>query len=157
MCVPSLSGMGDIAARPLPPVADHPSARPSPTSSPSSISSSCCLFTWCQPPVCQLLYRATVLFKVLYCKIKNVLFLCLFFMYYLCDKYYKPITVQHHEASCVCWAPSLTLLDLWTNWTYDCVLRVELVCTQGTDCSLRVYRGRKRPRRELQDHWTFKS
>lgn len=28
-----------------------------------------------------------VLFKVLYCKIKNVFFLCLFFMYYLCEKY----------------------------------------------------------------------
>ena len=33
----------------------------------------------------------TVLFKVLYSKIKSVYFLCLFFMYYLCEKYYKPI------------------------------------------------------------------
>ena len=36
----------------------------------------------------------TVLFKVLYCKINNVFFIfcvSLFFMYYLCEKYYKPI------------------------------------------------------------------
>ena len=34
--VPSLSGMGEIAAGPPPPVADDPSALPSPTPSPSS-------------------------------------------------------------------------------------------------------------------------
>ena len=46
--------------------------------------------------VCQPLYRTTVFFKVLYCKIKNVffIFLCLFlYTYYLCEKYYKPIIV----------------------------------------------------------------
>ena len=45
----------------------------------------------------------TVLFKVLYYKIKNIFFnfLCLFFMYYLCEKYYKPITVQYYVASFV--------------------------------------------------------
>ena len=40
-----------------------------------------------------------VLFKVTQYKIKNVffLFLCLFVnvIYYLCEKYYKPITVQY--------------------------------------------------------------
>ena len=93
-----------------------------------------------------------------YCTVRLKMFhFCLFFMYYLCDKYYKPITVQYHVANCVNWAPRLTLLDLWTNWTDDCVLRVEFVCTLGTNYSLRMYRGRKRPRRELQDHWTFKS
>ena len=58
----------------------------------------------------------TVLFKVLYCKIKNVLFfcVCLFFMYYLCEKYYKPFTVQYYVANCVTWVPRLTLLD-FTN------------------------------------------
>ena len=59
----------------------------------------------------------TVLFKVLYSKIKNALFLCLFFMYYLCEKYYKPIIVQYYKDDCVCWVPRLTLLDLRTNWT----------------------------------------
>ena len=66
----------------------------------------------------QLLYCTTALFKVLYCKIKNVFFIfCLFFMHYLCEKYYKPITVQYYMADCVSWVPRLTLLDLRTNWT----------------------------------------
>ena len=39
-------------------------------------------------------------------------FLCLFFMYYLCEKYYKPITVQYFIADSVSWVPRLTLLDL---------------------------------------------
>ena len=86
-------------------------------------------------PVCQLLYCTTVLFKVLYCKMKNVFFIfCLFFMYYLCEKYYKPITVQYYIANCVSWVPRLTLLDLWTNWTYECPLGMELVHVQGTYC-----------------------
>ena len=38
--------------------------------------------------------------------------LCLFFMYYLCEKYYKPITGQCYIAHCVSWVPRLTLLDL---------------------------------------------
>ena len=41
-------------------------------------------------------------------------------MYYLCEKYYKPITVQYYIVSCVSWVPRLTLLDLRTNWTYTC-------------------------------------
>ena len=67
---------------------------------------------------------------VLYCKIKNVFFIfcvCLFFMYYLCEKYYKPITVQSCIADCVSWVPWLTLLDLQTNWTYEHALGMELV------------------------------
>ena len=55
----------------------------------------------------------TVLFKVLYCKIKTFsLFFVFFLMYYLCEKYYKPITVQYYIADCVSWVPRLTLLDL---------------------------------------------
>ena len=63
----------------------------------------------------QLLYCTTVLLKVLYCNIKSVFFIlcvCLFFMYYLCEKYYKPITIQYYIAGCVSWVPRLTLLDL---------------------------------------------
>ena len=45
--------------------------------------------------------------------------LCLCFMYYLCEKYYKPITAQCYIADCVSWAPRLTLMDLRTNWTYE--------------------------------------
>ena len=33
-------------------------------------------------------------------------------MYYLCEKYYKPITVQYYIADCVSWVRRLTLLDL---------------------------------------------
>ena len=36
-----------------------------------------------------------VLFRVLYCKIKNVLFLRLFSRHYLCENYYEPIAVQY--------------------------------------------------------------
>lgn len=60
----------------------------------------------------QLLYYITTLSKVLYYMIKNVLFA---FMYYLCEKYYKPITVQYYIADCVSWIPRLTLLD----WQID--------------------------------------
>ena len=42
-------------------------------------------------------------------------FLCLFFMYYLCKKNYKPVTVQYCVVDCVSWVPRLTLLDLGTN------------------------------------------
>ena len=49
----------------------------------------------------------SVLFKISYCKIKNIYFLFAFY-----DKYYKPITVQYYTADCVTWVPPLTLLDL---------------------------------------------
>ena len=32
-------------------------------------------------------------------------------MYYLCEKYYKPITVEYYVADCVSWVLRLTLLD----------------------------------------------
>ena len=57
----------------------------------------------------------TVLFKVLYCKIKTVFFIfcfCLFFMYYLWEKYDKPIPLQYYIGDCLSWVPRLTLLDL---------------------------------------------
>ena len=49
----------------------------------------------------------TVFSKVLYCKVRNVFFLCLF-MYYFCEKY-KPIIEQYHIASCISWVSGLTL------------------------------------------------
>ena len=106
-----------------------------------------------------------VLFKVLYYKTEMFYFLplysrctfqgtlrlkCFTFcacMYYLCEKYYKPIQysnilaqyratystilysilVQHYIADCVSWVPRLTLLDLLTNETYKRALRTELI------------------------------
>ena len=49
-----------------------------------------------------------------YCKIKNVLSIfCLFlFLYCLCEKYYKHITVQYYVTDFVSWVSRLTLLDL---------------------------------------------
>ena len=47
----------------------------------------------------------TVRFKMFY-------FLCMFYMYYSCEMYYKPITLQYYIADCVSWVPRLTLLDI---------------------------------------------
>ena len=83
--------------------------------------------------------------KVLYCPIKNVLnFLCQFFlMYYLCEKYSKPITVQPHIADCVGCVLRLTLLDVQTHsWNGACLYVGDLQYTK--------------PLREL-GHFMFKS
>ena len=40
------------------------------------------------------------------------LFFAFVFMYYFCENYYKPITVQYYIASCDSQVPRLTLLDL---------------------------------------------
>ena len=56
-----------------------------------------------------------------------IYFLHLFFMYYLCEKYYKSVTVQSYVASCVSWVPRLTLLDLLTKWVYEHAFEMELV------------------------------
>ena len=36
-------------------------------------------------------------------------------MYYLYEKYYKPIIIQCYKVICACWVPKLTWLDLRTN------------------------------------------
>ena len=43
------------------------------------------------------------------------------------ESIFKPVTVQYYIADCVSWVPSLTLLDLGTNWTYQRALGTELV------------------------------
>ena len=35
-----------------------------------------------------------------------------FFMYFLCEKYYKPITVQYYITDCVSWVPRLNFVGL---------------------------------------------
>ena len=90
-------------------VADDPSALPSPTFSPSSRQQLFFSVHLMPAPVCQLLPQTTVLFKALSCKIRNVFFIfcaCLFFMHYLHEKYYKPITVQYYIAKWVSWGLS---------------------------------------------------
>ena len=124
--VPSMSGVSEIAACPPFPIADDPSALLSPTSSPSSSQQLFLPVPTMPAPVCQLLYCTTVLFKVLYCKIKNVFFiLCLFFMYYLREKYYKPITVQYYIADCVSWVPRLC-------WTYKQIGLTNMLSEQNS-------------------------
>ena len=94
-----------------------------------------CLFTQCQP-----LYASccTVLpyFSRYYTVNQKCFIFCLFFMYDLCEKYYKPIIVQYYIVDCVSWVPGLTLSDLWTNWTYTFTLRMELICMLGIYCIL---------------------
>ena len=51
------------------------------------------------------MFQGTVRLKIFY-------FLCLSFMYYLCEKYYRPITVQYYTGDFEGWVPKLTLLDL---------------------------------------------
>ena len=81
------------------------------------------------------MYCIPVFLKVLYCKIRNIFFIfcvCFLCTYYVCEKHYKPITVQYYIADCVIWVPRLTLLDLQTSWTYEHGLRTELICMSGT-------------------------
>ena len=80
--------MNEIEACPPSPIADDLSSLPSPT---FSLSSGQWLFLPAHSmpaPVCQLLYRTfqgTV-------RLKMFPLFCLFFMYYLCEKYYKPLS-----------------------------------------------------------------
>ena len=91
-----MSSMSATAACPPSPIADDPSALPSPTSPPSSNRYLFLPVHSMPTPICQLLYWTTGLFKVLYCKIKNV------FIFYVCfywyEKFYKPIIVQYYIA-----------------------------------------------------------
>ena len=219
-CVPSTSGMSEIAAFPPSPVANIPSALMSPTSSPSSVTLLACSLSassympavvryYCTfqgtmllllsrfsrvrlcatpetaahqaPPVPGILQARTlewvaisfsnawkwkVKVKSLSCvqpsanpwtaafqtplsmgfsrqeywsgvplpspqgtilQYKKCFIFCLLFMYYLCEKYYKPTTVQYFITNHVNWVPRLTLLDLRANLTYECTLGTELV------------------------------
>ena len=65
--------------------------------------------SFCMPAV-TLYYCA---FQGTVSKIKNVCFIFVFFLcaYYLCENYYKPITVKYYIANCVRWGPKLILLD----------------------------------------------
>ena len=131
--MPSMSDMSEITAYPTS-IAESPSALPSPTSSPPPVSNSSFLSTQCH--CCMQLYctfKDTVRLKMfIFC-------VGLFFMYYLCEKYYKPITIQYYIANCVSWVPRLILLDLGTNLTYKCALRLELVFMKGTYCNKAVH------------------
>ena len=57
-------------------------------------------------------------------------------MYYWCEEYYKPTTVQYHISDYVSWILRLTLLYLQTSWTYYHVLFVTLWTVARTDSSV---------------------
>ena len=102
-----MSEVNEIAACPPSAIADHCSCPPS-----------LHLFSPLQSvtlPACSLNVSPCLPAVVLYyCAF---LFLHFIFTYYLCEKYYKPTTIQYYIANCVSWVSMLTLLDLWTNWT----------------------------------------
>ena len=80
---------------------------------PLPVTNSSSLFTRCQP-----LYAScctVLLYFSRYCTVRLKMFIfciCLFVMYYLCEKYYKPITVQYYIADRVSRIP-------WLCWTYE--------------------------------------
>ena len=131
--MPSVSGMSEVAACRLSPIADDPSALSSPTSSPTSsvTLSVCSLDARCSS---QLLYCTTILFKAMNHLVKNVYFFCLLFVYY-----FDYITVQYYTADCISWVPRLILLDFGTNWTYQCSLGIELICMYRNYCDVWTY------------------
>ena len=104
-----------------------------PPSLPFPVSNTSCLFTRCLP-----LYAScfTVLLHFSrYCTVRLKIFpLCVvwFYMYYLCEKYYKPITAQDYVTYHVSWISRLTLLYLRTCWIYERALSMELVHKWGT-------------------------
>lgn len=67
---------------------------------------------------------------------KTPYFLCLFIIYYLWEKYYKPIAVQYYIADCVRCVSRLILLDLGKNWTCEYTLGTEFVHMEETHCIL---------------------
>ena len=115
--VPSMSAVCEIAACPRLLLLTILQLYRLPPPLPPPVSNSSCLFTRCQP-LCASCCTALLYFSR-YCtvRLKRFYFLCLFFIYYLCEKCYKPITVQYYIADCVSWVPRLTLSDSQTKWT----------------------------------------
>ena len=106
--------MSEIAACPPSPLLTILQLYHFPPPLPPPGSNSSFLFTRCQP-LCASCCTG-LLYCSRYCTVRFKIFSLFFvfvFMYYLGEKYYKPITVQYYIADCVSWAPGLTLLDLW--------------------------------------------
>ena len=51
------------------------------------------------------LNHCTLQGAILYVTKCSLYSLCLIFVYYLCEKYHKPFTVQYHIVDCVSWVP----------------------------------------------------
>ena len=112
-------------------IAVDPSALHLPPLIPPPVSNSSCQFTHCQ--LLDASSCPTLLYFSRYYKIKNVFFFCFYILFVW--KYYKPTTVQYYIADYVSWEPKLTLLGLWTTWTYEHTFRTELIHMQGIYCN----------------------
>ena len=84
-------------------------------------SNSSCLFTQCQP-----LYAkcCTAFFKALTVRLKFFSSFSAFFMYNLCEKYYKPITVEYSIWRSVSIVSHLGYLC----WIYEHASEMEVIC-----------------------------
>lgn len=115
-CISSTPGMSEIAADPPFPlltVLQPYSLLPFPPL--QAVTFLSCSLDASNPYIPAVVWRYCI-FQGVYYKIKTVFFIfVLFVMYHLCEKYYKPITVQHYIADRVTGVPRLTLLDFRTN------------------------------------------
>ena len=87
---PSVSGMNEIAACFPSPIADDPSALLSPTFLSFLQSVTLLVCSLCTSCYTVLLYFSR------YCNVRWKMFIFCFFMYYLCEKFYKSIKVQYY-------------------------------------------------------------
>ena len=75
-------------------------------------------------------YCTVPLYFSRYYKILNVLFF-VSVMYYLCEKYYKPVRIQYYIASCVSWVSRLTSLNLKIlSWNRTHSYLGDLLCSR---------------------------
>ena len=126
--VPSASGMSDIAACPLSPIADGPSTLQSPSPLPPPLRVTLLACTLNASPWMPAVVLNYCTFQGTAHKMENAFFhFCsyLLFMYYFYEKYFKPTRVQYYTTDC--WLPRLTSLALQTNWTYEHSLGMELI------------------------------
>ena len=92
---------------------------------------------------------------MLYCKIQNGFFIfCVCLLYYLCEKYYKPMTVQYYIANCISWVPRLTLLDFQKIGVNQLTLGMKLVFMKRTGASLAIQAVKNLP--AMQETWVGK-
>ena len=122
--MPSTSDMSETAAHPPSPITG---GLPAPL--PPWGRKSPCLFTRCQP-LCSSYCPGLLYFSRYYTvRFLNVLFFLFAFMYYLCEKYQKPITVQHYIDDCVSWVPQFSLAQFSS---VQLLSRVQLFVTPWT-------------------------
>ena len=84
---------------------------------PPPVSNSSCAFTQCQPLYADCSDVLLSFSRHCTVRLKMFYFLSLFFVYYFCDRYYKPIILQYYIANCVSWVPRLTWLNLQVGLT----------------------------------------